>query len=185
MKTIKWLVIAVLAALSVYLLDQYLKARAEGKAYREKAEATEQALAATLGRVSALTSEIAQRDRRIEGLEEIIVQNVSTIRALQGQLEDAQAAEPEQPELESEPLVVNLRFQIKTLTNMFTLAQSTITTQSQEIEELRGKCAALQAIGAEWKGRTTESTHCVLHLRVWSSGPREASCSGSCWPRVA
>ncbi|MBV6343484.1 hypothetical protein, partial [Candidatus Magnetobacterium casense] len=60
-------------------------------------------------------------------------------------------AEPSAPELESHPLVVNLRQQIDTLKGMFSLATATIADKDKEIALWEKKFAAQVEISEEWK----------------------------------
>jgi len=103
-------------------------------------------------RVGQLTSAVGQKDETIGQLEHKVAQYVDKLRHTAQELSELQSAEPVQPELETEPLVINLRGQVSKLTEMLSLSQQTITTQKQEIAELWGKCELLTQIGDEWKG---------------------------------
>ena len=103
-------------------------------------------------RVEELTNQIALKDKAVGELEHKVAQYVVEISTLRGELEDIQNAEPVQPELESEPLVINLRGQVAKLTAMFTLATDTVALQGQEIDALKGKVKLWEEVAGEWKG---------------------------------
>jgi hypothetical protein len=67
-------------------------------------------------------------------------------------LDELISNEPVQPELESQPLVISLRKQVKTLTGMYGLSQETVTLQSEQIGLIVGQYNAQVLISAEWKG---------------------------------
>jgi len=122
--------------------------RLQYEGYRAIAEADHELM---MKRIALLSGEIVMRDKAIAGLEEIILVKNQRIAEVSARLAGLQNAEPVAPELESHPLIINLRGQINNLTEMFTLSQNVVTTQRQEIEELGGKCIALESIGTEWK----------------------------------
>ena len=109
--------------------------------------------------VSYLTNDIAVKESEIAGKDRRIV-------ALSTRLDELQNAEPVQPELESEPLVINLRGQIARLTEMFNLSQEVVKTQGEEIALWAKKYDAQAAISAEWKSEY-EREH---QLRLMSEG---------------
>lgn len=117
-------------------------------------------------RISELTNAIGQADEVIGQKERVIAEKSVLISRLSNQLDELIANEPVQPELENEPLVINLRGQINKLSNMYGLSQQVIALQSEEIDVLKGKCIALGAIGNEWKGQY-EREH---QLRLASEG---------------
>lgn len=155
MKTI--ITIAVIACLIISMLfvargcsldSKYRNMKLQYEGYRAIAEADHELM---MKRIALLSGEIVMRDKAIAGLEEIILVKNQRIAVVSAQLAELQNAEPVAPELEAHPLVINLRGQINNLTEMFTLSQNVVTTQRQEIEELGGKCIALESIGTEWK----------------------------------
>lgn len=67
---------------------------------------------------------------------------------------DLQAAEPPTtPEVEALPIVINLRAQVRALTQGFTLAQQTIANQDLEIKHLRLVIVDKDIIIAEWEAK--------------------------------
>lgn len=135
-------------ARSCSLDRKYQEMRLQYEGYRAIAEADHELM---MKRIALLSGEIVMRDKAIAGLEEIILVKNQRIAEVSARLAGLQNAEPVAPELESHPLIINLRGQINNLTEMFTLSQNVVTTQRQEIEELGGKCIALESIGTEWK----------------------------------
>jgi len=125
------------------------KAKADYAEYRRTVETENELMS---NRVDGLNAAIAQKDEAIGQLERKVTQYVEKNSTLRAELTALQNAEPVQPELEKEPLVISLRSQVSKLTEMFTLATDTITTQSQEIDLLRGKAALLEEVAGEWKG---------------------------------
>ena len=149
--------IAVIACLVISMLfvarsckldSKYRELKLQYAGYRAIAEADHELM---MKRIALLSGELVMRDKAIAGLEEIILVKNQRIVEVSARLAELQNAEPVSPELESHPLVVNLRGQISQLTEMFTLSQNVVSTQRQEIEELGGKCIALESIGDEWK----------------------------------
>jgi len=151
-----WVAIIGLVLLNLSLWDRACRADARlAKAEAEYAEARRIAEADhELGqrRIEELTKAIGHRDEKIGELDGVIAADVARIRVLEGELRDIQDAEPPTtPEIEAMPIVINLRAQVKKLAEGFNLARETITLQSREIDELKGKCLDLEAISAEWK----------------------------------
>lgn len=103
-------------------------------------------------RLDKLNSEVAAKDQIIGQLEQKIDTYVKKTALLTAELEELQNAEPVQPELESEPLVINLRAQVGKLTDMFSLATNTITLQNEKIDVLKGKVKLWEEVAGEWKG---------------------------------
>jgi hypothetical protein len=130
------------------LTDKYRQAKLEYVGYRAIAEADKEL---SLAHIGQLTNAIGQANETIVQKERVISEKSVLISRLSNQLDDLISNEPVQPELESQPLVISLRKQVSKLTDMFNLSQETVTLQSQEIDALGGKCAALESIGAEWK----------------------------------
>jgi len=155
MKTIITLVVIACLIISMLFVarsckldSKYRELKLQYAGYRAIAEADHEL---TMKRIALLSGEIVMRDKSIAEREEIILVKNQRIAEVSAQLAELQNAEPVSPELESHPLVVNLRGQISQLTEMFTLSQNVVATQRQEIEELGGKCIALESIGDEWE----------------------------------
>jgi len=143
------LIISVLfVARSCRLDSKYQEMRLQYEGYRAIAEADHELM---MKRIALLSGEIIMRDKAIAGLEEIILVKNQRIAEGSARLAELQNAEPVAQELESHPLVINLRGQISQLTEMFTLSQNVVVAQRMEIDELWGKCIALESIGTEWK----------------------------------
>lgn len=101
--------------------------------------------------IESLTNQIGDMTNKIVGLESEVAEKGKRITTLSTRLDELQAGEPVQPELEKEPLVINLRQQVATLTEMFTLAQGTIDIQKQEIKIWGEKYTAQEQISKEWE----------------------------------
>jgi len=155
MKKLQPAVIAALVVASLFLLsrscglsDKYKLARDD---YRELVLITAADKVMSDARIAELTNAIGQADKTI-GLKEaeIVVKNAEIV-VLSNQLDELIANEPAQPELETQPLVISLRKQVKTLTDLYSISTSIATLQSEEISVLKGKCNTLESIGTEWK----------------------------------
>ena len=155
MKKLQPAVIAALVVASLFLLsrscglsEKYKLARDD---YRELALITAADKVMSDARIAELNKAIGQADKTIGQKEaEIVVKNAEIV-VLSNQLDELIANEPVQPELESQPLVISLRKQVKTLTDLYSISTSIVTLQSEEIDVLKGKCNTLESIGTEWK----------------------------------
>ena len=155
MKKLQPAVIAALVVASLFLLsrscglsDKYKLARDD---YRELALITAADKVMSDARIAELNKAIGQADKTIGQKEaEIVVKNAEIV-VLSNQLDELIANEPVQPELESQPLVISLRKQVKTLTDLYSISTSIVTLQSEEIAVLKGKCNTLESIVTEWK----------------------------------
>ena len=155
MRKLQPAVIAALIVASLFLLsrscglsDKYKLARDD---YRELALITAADKVMSDARIAELNKAIGQADKTIGQKEaEIVVKNAEIV-VLSNQLDELIANEPVQPELESQPLVISLRKQVKTLTDLYSISTSIVTLQSEEIAVLKGKCNTLESIVTEWK----------------------------------
>jgi hypothetical protein len=102
-------------------------------------------------RIAELTNAIGRANEIIVRKEAEIAQKTERIKVLSRDLADLIANEPVQPELESQPLVISLRSQVKTLTSLYSLSQQTVTLLTAKTDALLVKCNALESIGTEWK----------------------------------
>ena len=157
MKTI--ITLAVIACLVISMLfvarsckldSKYREMKLQYEGYRAIAEADHELM---MKRIALLSGEIVMRDKAIAGLEEIILVKNQRIAEGSARLAELQNAEPVSPELESHPLVINLRGQVSKLTKMFTLSQDVVTTQKQELEEWPKKFNAQVTISETWRQR--------------------------------
>jgi hypothetical protein len=121
-------------------------------AYETDRKIAEADHALSLSRIEELNNAIGQANNAI-GLKEaeIAVKNAE-ILVLSNQLDELIGSEPPTtPEIESMPIVVSLRGQVRTLTEMYSLSQETITLQSKQIWLIVGQYNAQVLISAEWK----------------------------------
>jgi len=105
----------------------------------------------SLAHIEQLNNAIVSADETIVQLQGVIRAKSVQVSGLSRELADLRAAEPSQPELESQPLVISLRNQISKLTNMYSLSQQVITTQTAISDELRSKFDAQVTISETWK----------------------------------
>ena len=107
--------------------------------------------ALSMGRIDELTNKVSEADNAIGQLRSEVSSKTLQLAQLSNQLDELVANEPVQPELETQPLVISLRKQVKTLTDLYSISTSIVTLQSEEIDVLKGKCNTLESIGTEWK----------------------------------
>jgi hypothetical protein len=100
-----------------------------------------------------------EKDAIITRQDEIIAESVVKsaqyvleMSAYEAELSRLREAEPAQPELEREPLVINLRAQIATLTRAFSLSQAVVAEREGQIVAWSAKYSAQAQISAEWRG---------------------------------
>ena len=142
-------VAAVLLSRSCGLTGKLRQAKLKYEGYKAIVEADHELSRA---HIEQLTNEIALKDEKIVTLRGESLAKQERITKLSTRLDELQNGEPPTtPEIEALPIVVNLRQQVATLTEMFTLAQGTIETKDREIELWSKKYDAQVAISAEWK----------------------------------
>jgi len=107
--------------------------------------------ALSMGRIDELTNKVSEADNAIGQLRSEVSSKTLQLAQLSNQLDELVANEPVQPELETQPLVISLRKQVKTLTDLYSISTSIVTLQSEEIAVLKGKCNTLESIVTEWK----------------------------------
>jgi chromosome segregation ATPase len=145
-----------MALLTLFALDRSCvssRELAQAKAdYAEQVRLLEAANAQATERIGQMTNDIAQRDTNILKLEESVTQKDARITLLSGQLANIVGQEPPTtPEIESLPIVINLRAQVKTLNEMFSLATETINDKDDIIREWEAKFNSQFKITMEWK----------------------------------
>jgi len=118
------------------------------------------------GIIDKKKAEIAERDKVIVSLNEDIKKTEAARQYLSNRLDELQNAEPSYPELEKHPLVLNLREQIKTLENMYSLAIETIDKQSLVIDAWTVKYNLQVGISAAWEKQYNDEKT----LRLMSEG---------------
>lgn len=153
----------VLGVRSCKLSREYRELKLEYAGYKAIAEADHQIQMATIAKkteeISGLTKEISRMTNEAATL------HAENVR-LSNRLDELIAAEPSQPELETQPLVINLRGQIKTLTEMFSLANKEIAVRDDIIRAWESKYNAQVDIAEAWN-RQYESEH---SLRLLAEG---------------
>ena len=148
---------ALVVALGLFGVSQFRACKLDKKyldlkaAYETDRRIAEADHSLSLAHIAELNNAIGQADKTIGQKEaEIVVKNAEIV-VLSNQLDELIANEPVQPELESQPLVISLRKQVKTLTDLYSISTSIVTLQSEEIDVLKGKCNTLESIVTEWK----------------------------------
>lgn len=147
-------IIAACVVASVFIYKSCVSDPALKKAKAEYAEAkavAEAEQSISLGHIKELTQIVSHMTNEIAELKVEVSVKDNEISTLSTRLDELQDAEPVQPELESEPLVINLRGQIAQLTEMFTLSEQAGKLKDKEIELWAGKYNAQSAISEEYK----------------------------------
>jgi len=165
-KNIKWLVVA-LAALSILSLlcalyqafsgpsAKYLALKAT---YDQAVKDAAAQHALDLSMIVLNTESIALKDAAIAEKEAKVTQYVGKVSTLTAELAALRDAEPIQPELETQPLVINLRAQIGNLTQALSISAEIITTKDGIISDWSAKFDAQATISETWK-RAYETEH--------------------------
>jgi hypothetical protein len=97
---------------------------------------------------------ITQKDAEIAERDKSIVAKNAQVAALTATLHDLQAAEPPTtPEIESLPIVINLRAQVKALARAFDLSQNVVIEQGLQIKAWEAKFNAQVTISETWRTR--------------------------------
>jgi hypothetical protein len=118
------------------------------------------------GIIGQKNKEIGEKNTVIASLNQDIKKDKSEIKKLSNRLDELQNAEPSYSELEKHPLVINLRGQIKTLGNMYSLAIETIDKQSLVIDAWTTKYNLQVWISAAWEKQYNDEKA----LRLMSEG---------------
>jgi hypothetical protein len=177
MKRVWPVALALLAAVAVgYYADRSFNDRlAIKKAQADYAEAKkvyEADKELSLARIDELTSTVSHMTNAAAQYEAQAAQDQAQIASQADTIAALQAAEPPTtPEVESLPIVINLRAQVAAVTRAFNLSQNVVTTQGLEIKALKEKCVALEAIGDEWKAQAQRE----YALRVAAEGLAETA----------
>ena len=140
---------------------------------------------------------IAERDKiittqneKIEGFVGQVTTYQRQLSVLHSQLEELQNEEPPTtPEIESLPIVINLRGQVSRLTEMFTLANSIIAEKDKIIQAWEVKFAAQVDISNSWK-KQYEDEHtlrlaCEGMNKTLESKVRTIAFRGKIWTAAA
>lgn len=105
-------------------------------------------------RIAELTRQISAQSNIVSGLKADILVKNQRISALSSQLDELQNTEPPTtPEIESLPIVINLRGQVARLTEMFNLSQEAGKLKDQTIIALENKFTLQVAITEEIVGQ--------------------------------
>jgi hypothetical protein len=154
-KNLKWLVVGLVAVLAFFALRScggpnekyWIK-----KALYDQAVADAAAQHVTdMGTIVTQEGTITARDADIANLKAVIVQKSAKITGLAHDLAALQAAEPAQPELETQPLVISLRAQIGNLTKLYSISVEIIDTKDAVIADWTAKFNAQAVISETWK----------------------------------
>ena len=108
--------------------------------------------ALSIAHIEELNNAIGQANNEVVRLSEEVLSKRKRISELSNQLDELVSNEPPTtPEIESMPIVISLRGQVRTLTEMYSLSQETVTLQSKQIGLIVGQYNAQVLISAEWK----------------------------------
>jgi chromosome segregation ATPase len=162
--------VAALVVLSIFIFrscradERLRKAKLDYAEYRQTVETENELMS---NRLDELNKAIGQKDEVIGQLEQEVTGYVEKLRHTTQELTDLQNAEPPTtPEIESMPIVINLRGQVAKLTEMFTLSTAALTLQTERADALVGQVKLWEEVSAEWKA-AYEREHT---LRVQSEG---------------
>jgi uncharacterized coiled-coil DUF342 family protein len=154
-RAIPWVIAIGLLVLALAAVDSCRNALKDLKEMRDKynaqAKETDELKATHDAERAAYLAEIAAREERETALEEKVAAQVAEIKVQKATIAALQAAEPVQPELEAEPLVINLRAQIREFSLALKKAEKAIEDQAKEIADLKLDKEALKKWGESWK----------------------------------
>ena len=130
--------------------DKYKQMKLQYEEYRAIAKADNDIQRETIREANKI---ILDKTAEIRELENTVKQKDRQVRVLSNQLDELKDAEPSQPELENEPLVINLRLQIARLTEMFNLSQNVIAEKDKIILAWEVKYNALERVSEAWRNQ--------------------------------
>lgn len=157
------IIIIGLALLALFALDRSCVADrelAQAKAdYEEQVRILEADNALKLDAIAAAERAIAQKDAQISASGIVIATKDRQITLLRSELAVIVVQEPPTtPEVESLPIVINLRAQVSRLTEMFSLSEAARAEQDKVIASWRDKYEAQVTISVAWKAQA-ENEH--------------------------
>ena len=158
-KNIKWLVVALVALGILGLSYAFYQAFSGPSAKYLALKATyDQAVkdaaaqhALDLSTIVLNIESIALKDAAIAEKEAKVTRYVGKASTLAAELAALRNAEPTQPELETQPLVINLRAQIGNLTKLYGVSLDIITAKDGIIADWSAKFDAQVTISETWK----------------------------------
>lgn len=152
------IVVILVIALIVCSFFAYRSCRSDSKLrkqllkYEELKAQSEADHKLSLDRIDQLTKDIGHMTNEIVQLETDVAAKQKKITLLSDQLAAIVGQEPPTtPDIEAMPIVINLRAQVATLTEMFTLANGTIIDKDAIIARWERKYEAQVQISTEWK----------------------------------
>ena len=105
-----------------------------------------------LAAIANANATMAKQDAKISELNQTVSEYKARIDGLSVQLDKLLAEEPQTtPEIEAMPIVINLRQQVKTLTEMFSLAQKTIEEKDRVIAAWEEKFYIQVKVSESWE----------------------------------
>jgi hypothetical protein len=155
--------LAFLFARSCGLGEKYKKLKAD---YLEAAKVAEADHEIMTNHIGELTNAIGQKDEEIAELKQKEAQYVEKTSTYRSEIARLRADEPVQPELEVEPLVINLREQIGFLNKLVESNLEIIANKDAQIRAWEVKFNAQADISQSWK-EAYEREH---NLRVQAEG---------------
>ena len=173
-----WLIVAFCVVGFLALMYDSCNSNSEVAFYKGKYEAEMELRSAenniNLVEIERLNNIIVVKDNEIESLIETRVGRERERRELLAQVERLQAREPVQPELESEPLVINLRAQVRQLTLTVDTQEQIIHGNDKIIFSMTQKYQAQLKISDHYKGmyENEKELHRLAILRLKISDKR-------------
>jgi uncharacterized protein HemX len=150
---------ALVVALGLFGVSQFRACKLDKKyrdlkaAYETDRKIAEADHALSVAHIAELNNAIASADKVIGQKNADIKAKSDKITLLQRRLDDVVGQEPPTtPEIESMPIVINLRAQIQNLSNMYSLATSIIDDKDEVIAQWSDKFYSMKKIAGEWKG---------------------------------
>jgi hypothetical protein len=156
-KLAPWVFCIALLLLALALLDQSCRSNVALKQaksdYAELKRITEADHAIQQGIILKAEETIAQKDEEIVRLNASVAHKQTAINQLNARLAEVVGQEPAQPELETQPLVINLRLQIKFLNGLVESNLGIIGDKDRIIQAWESRFNAQVDISEAWKKR--------------------------------
>ncbi len=128
---------------------------------------------------------ITQQNAAIAHAEAEAAAKQARINTLGAELAALQAAEPAQPELEGQPLVISLRKQVTWLTDMLSLAQGVAADKDKELAAWQVKYYAQVDISASWKRQYENEYALRVHAEALFKAAEHGRRVNALWRTVA
>ena len=149
-----------LAGVTYFHFSERVRFKAAKAKYEARVAAADAAWQAAQGRLAALSDEIkARNEANAALLHSISIKNAEKATLL-ARIAALEGAEPSQPELETEPLVISLRAQVRSWKEAFSLSEAASLEKDEVIRNWEVKFDSQVKITMEWVARY-ESEHAL------------------------